>query len=312
MNRSTKAHLAVLITNFIFGVNYSVVKLISPAHILPLALNMARVIVAFILFWSLFLIKPSKNPPIGIKQKDIPRFILCAATGVVFNQVFFLKGLSLTTPIHASLLALIAPIAIVFIAAWMIKESLSLLKIVGLTLGIVGAIILVLGKASTADKDSMLLGYLYVMLNAILYSLFMVWVKPLMQEYNPLHVIRWVFTFGLLMFLPFAAKDLYSTEWHTFSSANWMALTLICVGATFICYLFNVYGIAVLGSSITGIYIYTQPFFAAIIAIIFMGETLNISKVIAATLIFFGVYLVTLKKKTIQLVESELDTNIIP
>ncbi len=312
MKRTTKAHLAVLITNFIFGINYSVVKLISPAHILPLGLNMARVIVAFTLFWSLYLIKPSKNPPIGIKKKDIPRFILCAATGVVLNQVFFLKGLSLTTPIHASLLALIAPIAIVFIAAWMLKESLSLLKITGLALGIVGALILVLSKSNTAEKDTMLLGDIYVMLNAILYSFFMVWVKPLMQEYNPLHVIRWVFTFGLLMFLPFAAKDLYSTDWQSFSTANWLALTLICVGATFICYLFNVYGIAVLGSSITGIYIYTQPFFAAIIAIIFMGETLSFPKIIAAVLIFFGVYLVTLKKKTIQQIQPELDTNIIP
>jgi len=301
--RIFKAHLAVLVTNFIFGINYSVVKLISPSHIVPLGLNMARVAVTFTMFWLLFLIKPSVNPPIGIDRKDIPRFILCAASGVVINQVFFLKGLSMTSPIHASLLALIAPILIVFIAAWMIKESLNLIKIIGLGLGIIGAAILISGKSNTANKDTMMLGDIYVMLNAVLYSFFMVWVKPLMMKYKPLHVVRWIFTFGFIMLLPFAGKDLYTTEWHTFSGANWMALILVCVGATFLCYLFNAYGIAVIGSSTTGIYIYTQPFFAAIIAIIFMGETLGVQKIVAALLIFFGVYMVSYKRRQITVSE---------
>ncbi len=304
MKQTTKAHFAVLITNFIFGINYSVVKLITPVHILPLGLNMARVLVAFLLFWGLFLIKPSKNPPIGIKRKDIPRFIICAATGVVLNQVFFIKGLSLTSPIHASLLALITPILIVFIAAWMIKESLSWLKIMGLCLGIAGASILIISKSNASANNAMIIGDLYVIINAILYSCFMVWVKPLMQEYKPLHVVRWIFTFGFIMLLPFAGKDLYQTNWHSFDGSSWVALALICVGATFITYLFNAYGIAVIGSSTTGIYIYTQPFFAALVAIIFMGEMLTLQKIMAAILIFIGVYLVGYKKRTIDLLES--------
>ena len=303
-NRIFKAHIAVLFTNFIFGVNYSVVKLISPEHIHPLALNMARILVAFLMFWGLFLIKPSKNPPIGIDKKDIPRFIVCASTGVVLNQVFFLRGLSLTSPIHASLLALITPILIVFIAAWMVKETLSLLKITGLCVAVAGAVILIAGRQQTLAKDTMFLGDIYVMINAVFYSLFMVWAKPLMQKYNPLHVVRWIFTFGFIMIVPFAGKELYDTQWHTFSEANWTALSIVCVGATFISYLFNAYGIAVIGSSNTGVYIYTQPLFAAIIAMIFMGETLGIQKLLAALLIFIGVYMVSYQKRSIVLMKE--------
>ena len=102
MKSNTKAHLAVLTTNIIFGINYAAMKFITPAYIHPFGLNMARVLCALLLFWFLFLLKPGAT---GIQLKHIPRFLICALTGVVINQLLFVKGLSLTTSIHASLLS---------------------------------------------------------------------------------------------------------------------------------------------------------------------------------------------------------------
>jgi len=93
MKPVTKAHLAVIATNVLFGVNYAAVKFITPAYILPFGLNIVRVFSALSLFWLLYLLKPTKA---GILKKDIPRFLFCAITGVVINQLFFIKGLSLT------------------------------------------------------------------------------------------------------------------------------------------------------------------------------------------------------------------------
>jgi len=295
MKPTLKAHLAVLITNLIFGINYSIIKIVSPSKILPLGLNMARTIVACVLFWCIYLIKPSAGR-IGIDKKDVKRFILCAASGVVINQIFFVKGLSMTSPIHASLLSLIAPIAIVLIAAKISNERLSLRVILGLMMGIAGAVILIMSKNNSDNKSNMLLGDLYVLINAVFYAFFMIWVKDLMHKYKPVHVIRWVFTFGLFMMLPFGFSDMMNTQWSLFNTTDWMAVGMVCIGATFISYLFNVYGISVIGSAATGTYIYTQPFFAAVIAILFMGETLTIYKVAAAILILFGVYMVNKKR----------------
>lgn len=296
MKSTTKAHLAVLITNLLFGVNYAAVKFITPSHILPFGLNIARVFTALILFWLLYLLKPSVCAP-GIQKKHIPRFITCALTGVTINQLLFIKGLSLTSSIHASLLALGTPIFITFIAAWLLKERLSIIKITGLISGIGGASLLILLKDTTHQGTDILLGDILVLVNAISYAFYMVLVRPLMNTYSPLHVIRWIFTIGVVFMLPFGWSQFIHADWNAFALQHWMALALVCVGATFVAYLFNTYGLAVIGASATGSYIYTQPVFAALIATIFMHEQLSVYKLLAAVLIFTGVYLVNWKKE---------------
>ena len=295
MKPNIKAHLAVLTTNVLFGVNYAAIKFITPSYIHPFGLNMARVLSALILFWLLYFLNPGKP---GIQQKHIPRFLICALTGVVINQLLFVKGLSLTTSIHASLLSLGTPIFITFIAAWILKERLNLTKIAGLVLGITGAGLLILLKDHSHSGSEILLGDTMVLFNSVSYAFYMVLVRPLMKVYSPFKVIRWVFTFGFVMMLPFAWTDFATTQWHSFQLNQWLLLGLVCIGATFLAYLFNIYGIAVIGASATGSYIYTQPVFAAIVAIVLMGEHLNLLKVISAILIFSGVYLVNWKRSS--------------
>jgi drug/metabolite transporter (DMT)-like permease len=138
-----KAHLAVLLTNIFFGANYSAVQYIARRGIPPFGLNVIRVGVSSFLFWVLILFFNQRK---WIKKEHLPRFLLCAITGVVINQLLFIKGLTLTLSIHASLLILVTPIFITFIAAWIGKESLNVFKILGLIMGIGGAIVLVLQR----------------------------------------------------------------------------------------------------------------------------------------------------------------------
>jgi drug/metabolite transporter (DMT)-like permease len=203
----------------------------------------------------------------------------------------------MTYTIHASLLILTTPIIITFIAAWLLKEMLSIEKIIGLSLGVGGAALLVLMRNNTGTGRDVLTGDVLVTLNAISYAFYFVLVKPLMREYNPIHVLRWVFTFGTIMILPFGWNEFMVIPWDSFSLKDFSAIGFAVLGATFFAYLFNVYGIRHLGASVTGAYIYSQPVFAAIIALLFLHEDFNFIKLIAAVLIFTGVYLVGRKKK---------------
>ncbi len=286
---NVKAHIAVLLANFFFGAGVSAVKHITPALMPPLAVNVLRVGIALVFFWCLFLFKPS-NP--SIRKKDLPLFLLCAAVGVAINQIFFIKGAALTSPIHTALLALSSPIAITVIAAWLLKDAITANKIIGLILGIAGAATLVLVKTST-DKESNTLGDLFIILNAVSYAFYLVLVKPLMEAYSPVHVIRWVFLFGALFIIPFGWNDFLQINWNGFEWHHWGALAFVVLGATFFAYLFIVYGIAQLGSSVVGTYIYTQPVFATVVAMILFNEKLTATKIIAAVLIFAGVYFAT-------------------
>ena len=254
----------------------------------PFGINLIRVSVSAILFWILYLAKPAKTT---IARADLPRFILCALTGIAINQMLFLKGLSLTYSIHAVLLMLSTPILITIFAAFLLREMISGLQVIGLALGVGGAVLLIALGKNTGSGDNVLLGDTLILVNAVSYTFYFIMVKPLMLKYNPVQVTRMIFTLGFFVVLPFGWTEFTDISWTSFGWVEYSCLGLIVLGGTFLAYLFNVYGIKVLGASVTGMYIYLQPIFAAIIAMIFLNEHLEWYKVLAGVLNFTGVYL---------------------
>jgi drug/metabolite transporter (DMT)-like permease len=289
LNKKTLAHLALFFTNLFFAINLSAVKHLTNLQLAkPFGINVVRVGVSALLLWFLYLLKPVK---IKIRKEDRIRLLLCAVTGIAINQLLFLKGLSLTYPIHAVLLMLITPILIVFIAAWILKERLGILKVTGLALGISGALVLILAKDNSGSGNNILLGDILVVINAISYTIYFILVKPLMLKYDPIVIIRWIFTMGLFLVLPFGWSEFVQIPWEKYTAIDLTSMCLIVFTGTFLAYLFNVYGIKTLGASVAGFYIYTQPVFAALIAMLFLHEELTFYKLVAAALIFTGVYL---------------------
>mgnify|MGYP002861256626 CR=1 FL=1 len=294
--------MGLLGTNLFFAINLSAVKYLTSNNFMqPFGMNVIRVGVSVLLFWLLFLIYPSKEK---IDRGDTGRFLLCALTGIAINQMLFLKGLSLTYSIHAVLLMLTTPILITIIAAWILKERLNIYKIAGLALGVSGAVVLITARQGSGSGENVLLGDLLVLINAVSYTFYFILVKPLMLKYNPVQVIRLVFTYGLLMVLPFGWNEFVAIEWNSFGATEYTCIGLITIGGTFLAYLFNVYGIKVLGASVAGAYIYIQPVFATIIAMIFLKEQLETYKLLAAALIFTGVFLCNKTRETKQVSRS--------
>lgn len=263
MKTTTKAHIAVLLTNLFFAANYSLVKMISPSLVKPFALNLLRVGLSLVLFWSVWLLGRSSA---RIRKKDWARFIWCGLTGVAINQMLFIKGLTLTSTIHASLLSLVTPLLVTLFALWVLKERFTIYKALGLALGIGGSVFLILQKEASNEATNYLLGDVLIVINAISYAVYFILVKPLMQHYSPLQVIRWVFTIGFFMILPFGWQQTAEIDWTDFQWQHYAALFGVVVTGTFLAYYFNAYGIQHIGAGNAGSYIYTQPVFAVLIA----------------------------------------------
>lgn len=289
VNRKTLAHTALVFTNLFFAINLTAVKHLTNLQLVkPFGLNVVRIGVSMLLFWILCLSGPLK---VKIEKPDRARLFLCAVTGIAVNQVLFIKGLSLTYPIHASLLMLTTPILIVFIAAWILKERLGVLKVIGLAAGISGALVLILAKDSAGNGGNAFMGDVLIIINAISYTIYFIIVKPLMLKYNPVVILTWLFTIAFFLVLPFGYTEFIQIPWRQYSAIDFTSMGLIVITGTFLAYLFNLYGIKILGASVAGFYIYTQPVFAALIAMLFLHEQLVLYKIIAAMLIFSGVYL---------------------
>lgn len=294
MAPKTKAHLALLGTNIFFAINYTAIKyIINGGFIKPFGLNIIRIAVTSILLWGLYFFSTKKTI---IHKKDYGRLLLCSLTGIAINQLLFIKGLSLTYSIHASLLMLTTPILITIVAAWVLKEKITIFKLMGLVLGVTGALVLLLNKEKNGNPTDVFLGDIFIILNAISYAAYFVLVKPLMKIYDPIDIIRILFTIGFIVTLPFCYTEFREIHLEIYSVKEFILLALIIFGGTFCAYLFNIYGIKILGASVAGAYIYLQLIFATTIAIIFLGEELALYKLLAGALIFAGVYLANKQK----------------
>lgn len=299
LTSTLKAHLALVGTNLFFALNYNAIKFFTVNKIAgPFGLNFYRVFVSALLFWILFLFKPRKEV---IKKKDLIRIAYCALTAIALNQMLFIKGLEFTSPMHASLLTLLSPLMITLFASWVLREKLTLLKGTGLFLALGGAFFLLRGKESYGG-DNLVLGDSLIILSTLAYTTYFIIAKPLMETYSPMMVTRMIFTFGLIMILPFCITEVRDFSLISMNAKEWWLLLLICVPGTFLAYVFNLYGIKILNASLAGAYIYTQPLFTGIIAVLFMNEMMTADKLIATVLIFSGLYMV--QKKRVKKVDN--------
>ena len=299
MNPRIKAHLALAGTNLFFAANYSAIKFFTSNNISgPLGINIIRVGVSLILFWILFLFKPHRST---FSKTDWISLLLCAIAAISLNQLLFIKGLSLSLPIHSALLTLITPILITLLAIRMLNEKLSVTKLAGLVLGISGAVLLIDSKESGAPGDNIVLGDFLVIASSVAYTFYFILVKPLMDRHSPIVVVRWIFTFGFFFTLPLCFREFTQIQWQLFTAKHWTLLFMIVVPGTSLAYIFNVYGIKILSASTAGAYIYSQPIFAIIIAMAFLHQKLTLVIIIAGILIFSGVYLSNRKPRIILL-----------
>ncbi len=290
MSKTLQAHLALLIVNLIYGANFSIAKEVMPAYVQPFAFVVMRVSGALILFWIIgtFFINEK------LDKKDLPRIALLAACGVACNQLLFLKGLSLTSPINASIIMISNPIVVLLIAEVVLKEKISISKIIGIGFGVVGAAIMLLYNKNFSFGSETISGDLMILINSISWACYVVLVKPLMKKYNTFTIIKWVFLFGFIYVLPFGYKEFTQISWATMPAQVWRDIMFVVIGTTFFAYVLNTYALRALSPAVVSVYIYLQPFFASLIAIYYYhNDMLDLRKITSAVLIVFGVYLVS-------------------
>jgi|TARA_B110000259_G_scaffold188382_1_gene246900 drug/metabolite transporter (DMT)-like permease len=293
MNNRNLGLLAAFGATLIYGFNHTIAKNLMPTYIGPFAFILLRVLGAAILFWILSIFFKNEK----IDKKDWPRIILCSFLGMVINMLAFFKGLELSTPINSSVLITVVPIFVFVFSAIIIKERVSLLKVVGISAGFFGALILILKSPSTGyNAPDIPTGNLLFVLNSSTYGLYLIFVKPLVEKYNIITLFRWLFLFGFLMNFPLTVSEFSSVDWLNlpFYDAI-LPMLYVVVGTTFFTYLFNAYALTQLKASTVSSFIYLQPIVGIIYALTTKNDSLTLVNVIGMVLIFVGVYLVTKK-----------------
>jgi drug/metabolite transporter (DMT)-like permease len=166
----------------------------------------------------------------------------------------------------------------------------------GILLGLFGTGFLILYGKSIGNATNASLGNFLVFINAVSYAFYLIVVKKLMDKYNAFTFVKWIYTFGLLMVLPFGFNEYQEIQWALIPTHILWEIAFVVVFTTFLTYLFNLVSMRELKPTTVAVFIYLQPLFATIFAIGLGKDRLTLVKIIAAVLIFGGVYLVTVKK----------------
>lgn len=289
MPSKLKIHSALLTVGLIYGANYSIAKVLMPDFISPYGIIAIRVLVGTAMFWLVHAIQGGEK----IKYKrDYFHFAFLAIFGVAINQLMFFKGLNLTNPISASIIMTTSPITVLIVSYFVLKERITTKKVIGIMLGATGALMLIGADGFSFASDTFF-GNFLILINATSYSFYLVKVKPTMMRYQTLTVVKWVFLFGSFMVLPFGIGDLLTVNWAGFTTEAWFSLLYVVIATTFFAYLLNAWALNFVNPSLVGYYIYLQPVFSTIIAVVFRNDVLTFTQLAYTSIIFFGVFLVS-------------------
>lgn len=286
---------ALVAANFFYGTNVIAVKQIAPHHIQALGISFSRIFFTAILLTMFPLFNGKKE---RIEKKDYLLLMVAGLLGVTLNQTFSIMGIASTNPIHSSLLIMSTPIIVSVLAAIFLKESFGGNKIIGLLLGLTGAFILIKSRATSGEvHPPTMLGDVLILAGSVCYSTYLILIRKVSKKYSPITILRFVFLFGALFSLPFSLQSFATAEWSAFSGWDWFSILYIVVLGTLAANLLMNWGVQQWGPSKTGSFVYFQPVFGTLGAVLLMGEQFSIGKAIAGLLIVAGVWITSMKLK---------------
>lgn len=292
MSKRKWALIAATLVSIIYGVTFTIAKDVMPKYVEPFGFITMRVGGSVVLFWLISFFGPKEK----IAMADFPRIIAAAFFGVALNMLTFFKGLSYTSPIMGAVLMVTTPMIVLVLSAFIMKERMKKRKVIGILFGLTGTITLILYGKSMVNAPNATLGNLLVFINAVSYGFYLIIVKKLMDKYNAFTFVKWIYTFGFIMVLPFGWNEFHAISWAIIPTDVLWKIGFVIVFSTFFTYLLNLLSMRELKPTTVAVFIYLQPLFATIFAIGLGKDELSLVKLLSAVLIFVGVYLVTQKK----------------
>lgn len=258
-----------------------------------------RVTGASVCFWlASFLTSVSKRTGAEekISKKDHLQLLGAALFAIVFNQCNYIIGLSITSPLNASIMTTTMPIFTMVLAFLFLREPITLLKAGGVILGACGAATLILASANGAIGGGKLKGDLMCIAAQCSYAIYLTVFKGVIQKYPATTCMKWMMTYASLIIIPFALPQLLETNWNAVSSKTWAETAFVVIGGTFFAFLLSITAQKILRPTIVAMYNYVQPIVSCTVSVLLGIGVLGWSHPLAILLVFTGVYMVNRSK----------------
>jgi drug/metabolite transporter (DMT)-like permease len=293
------AFLMLCVITF-WGSSFVVVKATLQEGLTPIAIATLRFIVAGALFAVALVLNKSRNPEytIVVERRDLPKLLLLGLTGVTFFFIVQYTGIKLAgASVAAILVCLLSPILISVFSARLFKEYLKMKNVIGIGTAAAGTFTVIVGGAlSTGGSNaSFLLGSLILLSTPLMWAVYTLMGKRIMQKYDPLLVVAYVNVLGGLCLVPFSLAENSLHEALTMNTSEWSAILYLALTCSLLGYFIWFRVINQVKAAVTSSFMFAEPLITAILATAFEKEPITMPTIAGALLVLAGVYLATAK-----------------
>ena len=291
---STSAHLSLLLCNIVWACDFPLYNLVLGRYISPIAMISASLVVAAL--WSLMpLLWETREQ---VEPADRLKIVGAAILIGIVRKMCLMFGLSQTSPIDGSIISTITPLMVLILSVLVGLEKLSKQKILGLLLGMAGAIAIIATSNSDTHAKSKLLGNILIFIGACVSATYMVWFKHLVVKYRITTLLRWIYCISAIVMLPIGAHDIFTTDISAMDTKIVVATLFVLIIPTYIPNLLLNYSLRYVVPTVTSIYAYIQPIVAITLSVLMGLDKLHFDTLLFAITIFVGVGLVVESYRT--------------
>ncbi len=297
-SKSLWAQLSLIVCNVVWACDYPFYSLVLGRYISPMAMVSASLAIAAVLSLTPLLWEKSER----IDPADRPKIFGAAMLMGVGRKLCMMFGLANTSPIDGSIISTSTPLIVLFLSVIVGVEQLSKRKIIGLLLGLVGAVAIIVSSNHGTHEHSSIEGNMLILTSACISAAYMVWFKPLIGKYRITTLLRWIYCSSAIVMLPIGAHDILATDFAAMDTKIILASLFVLIVPTYLPNLLLNYSLKVVPPTITSIYAYIQPIVAIVLAVAMGLDKPHLDTLLFAVVIFVGVGLVV-KKDTGLLVK---------
>ena len=299
-NQKYEGHLALLVANVSWGLMAPFLKdLLNGGIITPMALSGYRIIGGALLFWLIgMFVKPDKNACNSIERRDIAPLIIASLLVIGLNQVLIIVGMSLTSPVDASVVCSLTPIFTLIFGAILMGIAFTWNKALGVTIGLAGALIFVFTGQADAETyvSNPVLGDVACLMAQVFGALYLVCFTKLISKYSLITLMKWMFLISGIAVLPFSLPDMLAVDWSQVILMEYIDLTFIILFGTCLAYMLIPVAQRRVEPTVIAMYNYLQPVVAVVFSVIAGLATFSITNAIATAMVFVGVWIVNRAK----------------
>ena len=261
----------------------------------PVNLTIMRLALVCVVFLGLRLFIPQGFTK--LEKKDIPSVFLLGFFGVIVYHLGLNYGEQYISASAASLIIATIPLFVVILAAFYLKERITLRIIMGVILSLTGVVIIsIASRPDAVIEITYLSGAFAVLIAAIVGAIYVVIGKKMLQRYSALSLTVYAFLFGSLGLLPFVTPSLFE-EVAVLTWNGWSAVIFLALCSTVVAYVLWYVALETRQASELSVYLYFIPVLSTIISFIFFHEHITILFLVGGVLVILGLIIVNKKKK---------------